>query len=58
MTCNGNAVPTGQVFLPAVQNERLVADRENGIYRASGVVWNRRSTMQVSGQHSKWLGRP
>jgi hypothetical protein len=31
-----------------IQNERLVADREAGIYRASGVTWNRRGALQVS----------
>lgn len=47
MTCGGNAAPIGQVFFPLIQNERLVADRETGIYRASGVTWNRRNTIQV-----------
>lgn len=48
MTANVNAVPSGLVFFPLIQNERLVAEREVGVYRAAGVTWNRRNTLQVS----------
>lgn len=45
MTANGFGLATGQQFFPVINNEFLVADREVGTYRASGVSWNRRGTM-------------
>lgn len=39
--------PSGLVFFPQIQNERLVADTETGVYRSSGVVWNGRANIQL-----------
>lgn len=48
MACNASAAPNGQVFFPLIQRETLVADSETGVFRASGVVWNRGNTVQLS----------
>lgn len=47
MIANGAGLTTGQTYFPVKQDELLVADREVGTYRASGVSWNRRGTMQL-----------
>lgn len=56
MTANGAGLATGQTYFPVIQNEALVADGEVGTYRASGVSWNRRGTIDL--QYSLNGGAP
>ncbi|MCC7434740.1 MAG: PQQ-binding-like beta-propeller repeat protein [Methanoregulaceae archaeon] len=47
LVANGAGIATGQTFFPTIQNEFLVADREVGTFRSSGVSWNRRGTTEL-----------
>lgn len=47
LSASGLGLATGLQFFPVINNEFLVADREVGTYRSSGVTWNRRGTIQL-----------
>ena len=47
MNANRSGLPTGLAYFPSVTAERLVADAETGVFRASGVTWNRGATIQL-----------